>query len=435
MSLKLHFRLFSLLFSTTILVGTLSNGAHAQDPPGTTTSEATPEIKKAVLDRLGDILKDKAYVPGIDFSKWPDFFEKKKIDVDKATTARDFASALNQALRQFGVSHIVLSTPQAAEARRERKSIGIGVTLQQEEAGLRVVTLFEGAPAFRAGLDVGDLIVEANGKKPENPSLLAGDEGSKVVLKVVKASGKTKQYTIVREKFSNIRPETLTWVDKETAVLKISTFDFTYNRKNVSKFMKDASVAKRLILDLRSNGGGAVNNLVHLLGFFLPKNTPIGTFVGRKMVDDFVKETGLSPNDTLKIAFWSDKKVRAAEVDIPVFKGKVAVLVNGGTGSASEIVSAALSENLGAPIVGSRSAGAVLVSIMTPLPNGYSLQYPISDYVTMRGIRLEKNGVTPEVEAPISKFGEKDVAIEKAVALLHRIELRDARYGDTQATK
>lgn len=417
--------LSALVLSSMVVAGALAQ----QTGSDTSAKDATPEIKKEVMAKLDEIMSSRAYVPGIDFTKWPSFFQTQQGDVDKAGTPRDFVLAVNKALKQFGISHIVLSTPQAAQARRERKTIGIGVSLQVEDGGLRVASLFEGAPANKAGIEIGDLIVKADGKKPENPTAIAGDEGTEVELEVQKGNGTTKVYKVKREKFSTVRPETLTWVDKETALVKIFTFDTSYNRANVEKIMKEAAPAKRMILDLRSNGGGAVTNFIHLLGFLMPEGTPVGTFVNKSMVEQFVKETGNKPDDTLKIAYWSDRKVKAGKVPIEPFKGHIAVLVNGGTGSASEIVSAALQEVLGSPVVGTKSAGAVLVSVMVPLPYGYQIQYPISDYVTMQGLRLEKNGVTPDVVAQMPKFGEQDSAVSKAVSLLYRAELREERFG------
>jgi carboxyl-terminal processing protease len=407
-------------------------GAHAQTAQPN-PDELTPEVKQEVLTAMSDLITKSAYVPGADFSKWPDFLAKQQEAVDKAKNAREFVTAVNGALRQFGVSHIVFATPEQARARRDKQVIGIGVSLQIEPDGMRVVNLFSAAPAAQAGIQIGDLIIEADGKKPLNPGALTGDAGTTVKLKVRKIDGKTVEYSVTRAKFSSVRPETLSWPTKDTALLRIYSFDAGYNRKNVEDLMKAAAGAKQLILDLRSNGGGAVTNFVHLLGLMMKADTPIGTFVSRTMVERFIKETGGKATDTLEIAHWSDSKVKAGRSAIPPFKGKIAVLVNGGTGSASEIVAAALQEILEAPVVGSKSAGAVLVSIMRPLPQGYQLQYPISDFVTMHGVRLEGTGVIPDVEAPLTKYNEKDAAVDKAIALLHRSELRDERFGAKDA--
>jgi len=415
------------------LVLVLSGFGFGRAQDSSSTAPLTPEVKQQVLDAIADVVQKQAYLPEVDFSKWPQFLATEKAAIDKATTPRDFTKAVNEAFHHFGVSHILLATPQQAEARRDKAAIGIGVSLQAEPDGLRVVNLFPAAPAAEAGVELGDLIIEADGKKPDSPAQLVGDEGTTISIKVKKADGQVKSYTIKRAKFSSLRPETLTWIGSDVAILRIYTFDQTYDRKRVENLMTQAAKAKELIVDLRSNGGGLVYNMMHLLGLLLKDGTPVGSFVSRSMVDRFVKETGGKPDDSLKIAFWSPRKVRAQQQAVPVYTGHVAVLINGGTGSAAEIVTAALQDTLEAPVVGSRSAGAVLVSVMQPLPDGFQMQYPLSDYVTMHGVRLEGKGIEPDAEAPIPRYGQKDVAIDKAVALLHRMELRDARYGKDES--
>ncbi|HMS54571.1 MAG TPA: S41 family peptidase [Fimbriimonadaceae bacterium] len=387
------------------------------------------EIRTAVLTRMGEVLQRNAFVPGADFGKWNEFLAKHNEAINKAETADQFSIAVNGALREFGFSHIVLSTPKAATARMERKVVGIGVQLQPEETGgLRVMTTFPGAPADKAGIVPGDLILEANGKKATSPSEISGDEGSVVKLKVLREDGKTKDFTITRAKFSTVRPETLTWVNKATAVIRIPTFDLGYDRKRVETLFTEAKDAKNLVLDLRSNGGGAVINLTHLMGLLMPENSPLGTFVGRAVVDSYVKETGGKPTDIIEIASWTKSKLRSQKNSVPPYKGNLAVLINGGSGSAAEIAAAALQDVMNVPVLGSKSAGAVLVSVMGPLPNGWQLQYPITDFVTMSGYRLEGKGVTPLVDAAMPrKPNDPDPGIEKAVALLNRIALREER--------
>lgn len=391
----------------------------------------TKEVKDTVMKEVNRIVTSVAFVPGVDFSKWTEFMDSQKDTVEKAETARDLTMAVNAALRKFGISHIVMSTPEMATARRTRSTIGIGIQIQPEPGkGIRVLNVFPGAPAQEAGIQPGDLIVEADGKKVESPADMAGEEGSQVSVKIDR-DGKSKTFKITRRKYSNVRPETLTWPAPDTAVLKVNTFDLAYNAENVEALMQEAAKAKNLLIDLRSNGGGAVTNLIHLLSLLLPEKTPIGTFVQRGMVDRYVKETGGSATDLDAIARFADRPVRTGKPKIDRFKGNIGVLVNGGSGSASEIAAAALHENVGAPIIGSKSAGAVLVSIMGPLPNGFMLQYPVTDYVTSRGVRLEGHGVEPVVEAPmVVKWGEKDVAIEKAVLLMQRIDIRQDRGGN-----
>ncbi len=412
---RLWAALAALILAPSVLAQATSQVPRVPEPFG-------PETKKAVLERVDQIVRTVAYVPAVDFSKWPEYVTKHKGDIDKASTPDEFARAINGALREFGFSHIVFSTPTAAQARLERKIVGIGVSLQPEEGGLRVMATFPKAPAEEAGIAAGDLIMTANGKKVESPAQIGGDEGTVVTLKVMKADGKEKTYKITRRKFSTARPETLTWPNEATAVLKVPSFDLGYDRKRVEGLMQEAAKAKNLILDLRSNGGGAVVNLTHLMGLLMPPGTPLGTFIGRNMVDQYTKETGGTADQVLEIAKWAKNKLRATRNEVPYFKGNIAVLINGGSGSASEIAASALQDNFEAPVVGSKSAGAVLVSVMSMLPGGFQLQYPINDYVTVSGYRIEGRGVLPILEAAMpTKVNDPDPGVERAVSLLQRI--------------
>ncbi|MCC7435677.1 MAG: PDZ domain-containing protein [Methanoregulaceae archaeon] len=402
----------------------------ATQTPTTPASTLTPELKAEVMKEVNRIVTNVAFVPGVDFSKWQEFMEGEKETVEKAADARAFSQAVNAALRKFGISHIVMTTPEMAASRRTRTATGIGIQIQPEPGkGIRVINVFPESPAYEAGIREGDLIVEADGQKVDNPGQISGEEGSTVSVKYER-DGKTKAVKVTRRKYSNVRPETLTWVNPDTALIKIWTFDVGYSQANVEKLFKEASKARNLILDLRSNPGGQVLNLVHLMSILLPERAPIGTFIQRPMVNRYVKETGGAATDLAAIAKFTDRPIRAGNPRIDRYKGNVAVLVNQGSGSASEIAAAALKENLSAPIVGAKSAGAVLVSVMNPLPHGFMIQYPITDFVTPNGTRLEGNGVEPIVEAPgLIRWGEKDVAVERATMLLARIDLRQDRDG------
>jgi carboxyl-terminal processing protease len=301
--------------------------------------------------------------------------------------------------------------------------VGLGVRIQIEDKGIRVLSVIKGTGAERAGLQPGDLIFLANGKKVTGPPDLQGEEGSGVSITVKREVNKKIEdvrLTVIRHAFSTIIPETLEWPNKDIAVIKIATFDTGYNRDNINKLFDQAKGAKGLVLDLRSNGGGQVMNLLHLSGYFFKPDEPLGTFVSRPMVERYKKETGKDKVDVKAIAEWTTEKLKPLKREVTPYTGKIAVLIDGGTGSASEMMAAALKENRDALIVGNKSAGAVLASVMVPIKNGYVLQYPVTDYVTIKGHRLEGDGVKPDVKAPITRFGEKDKALEEAVKWIEK---------------
>lgn len=389
--------------------------------PAQTASAAAPvdpafaETKKTVVTTIQEILEKSAYVPGVDFSKFETFLKEAMPNIDKAANDGEFSNAIEGALRKFGFSHITLHTPQMVNARRDASTVGIGVRISPQQDGILIIGLVPDAPAQAAGIEVGDLMIEADGKKLDGPGQIAGKEGTPVVIKVKKANGSIKEYTIIRRKFSTVRPEELNWIDGETAVLRVYTFDLSYNRERMESLVKEAAKAKNLLIDLRGNGGGAVLNMNHMLGMFLPDRTPIGAMVDKQMFDQWVNDQKGKATDYRGLVNWTDRKTKIYQNRRVTWKGNLAVLVDQGSGSASEISAAALRDVLKCPIIGMKSAGAVLVSYIRPIPGtSYALQYPVQDYVTLNGIRLEGNGVQPNLEiknmTPFLKQGEVDPA-------------------------
>jgi len=399
---------------TLVVVPFLAALASAQVP---VNAPMDSDQKAAVLKSMEDIITKRAYVPGVDFAKWPDLVKKHQTGIDEAKDQVQFTNVMNSALHEFGFSHIVLFSPQMADARTSRGMVGLGVRIQLEDRGIRIVFVFPGTGADEAGLREGDLIVAGDGKPVKTPADLTGEEGTKVKV-TIERDGKPKDFVVTRRKFSTDIPETLKWSSDDTAVLTIPTFDLGYKKDNVAILMNEAMKAKYLVLDLRGNGGGAVTNLLHLANFFFDPTTPIGTFVNRPMAEMYSKETSQPATDAIAVAAWAKDKLHTQYPKSEYFKGKVAVLVNGGTGSASEMMAAALKENLGARLVGSKTAGAVLASLMTPISEKFLLQFPLMDYVTTKGYRIEGHGLEVDKVAPITKVGEADQAVSIAVKLL-----------------
>ncbi|MBU6414444.1 MAG: PDZ domain-containing protein [Planctomycetes bacterium] len=392
-----------------------------------------PELKAAVLKEISNIVQGRAFSAGVDFKTWPDKIAKQQEKIDNATTEQAFTSAVNQAFREFGISHMSLQSPRAAAQRTKTTMVGIGVSLAPQEDGLHVMSIVPDAPAANAGIQIGDVITKIDGEKPEGPESLRGDEGTSVTVTVKNSEGTERDVVITRKEFSIAKTDTLTWIDEETAILKVHTFAAGYSKRRISDLVKEASAkAKYLILDLRNNGGGSVDNLNQLLSHFIPAGTAMGTNVGRPLASKYQQETGGDSTDAVAIAKWAESKVRTRSRVDTRFEGKVAVLINRGSASASEIAAAALRDCVDAKIIGSPTAGAVLVSTFVKLPGRYAMQVPLSEYVTIKGQRLEGNPVKPDVEVasaprvrgqplPPSPPINQDVAILKAVEVLHAV--------------
>ena len=395
--------------------------------------ETNPLAKQEVLDQISEVLSKNAFVPGLDFSKWPDMLKLEQAKIDAAQTDEDFQRAVNAALRKFGATHMVLTAPKTAEMRSSGATVGVGIGTQRTPDGLLVTRTVADAPAERGGIVPGDVITMVDGKPAVSTQAIGGKEGSDVTLTVRHADKSTEDYILTRRRFSTLRPEELVWVDKHTAKISVYTFDYTYRQEHVEELMKDAMTASNIIIDLRDNGGGLISNFKKFLGLFVSPSLPIGTFIDRKMVDDYVAATKTPTTDLAMIAKWSPRKLRATPSDtLPVYKGHVAVLINGLSGSASEIIAAGLHDTIGAKVVGSKSAGAVLVSIYVPASNGFMLQYPLSDYVTIKGVRLEGKGVLPDVTATdvrLKVAGAPDDVVQKALQVFSEEKSADHEVG------
>jgi carboxyl-terminal processing protease len=402
------------------------------------TVDKRSEVKAEVLARVNEVVTKNAFVPGVDFSKWPSMIAGEKKKLDEAKTDDEFVRVVNEALLKFGASHIVLTSPRATSARTTARIVGIGITSMPVADGLEIQRVVKGAPADKGGIQPGDVILEVEGKKPVGTSGIAGEEGTKVKLKIRKPDGKVVEVTLTRAPFSTVRKEELVWLDDKTAKFNLYTFDLTYDRKNVDTLLKDAKRAKNLIIDLRDNGGGAVVNLQHFLSYFLKPEQPIGTFIDRRIVNAYVEEKGGDVTDVVGAAAWSrgNERFRRSQVTairnpgVTPYTGNLVVLVNGFSGSAAEIASAALKDLAGAVVVGQKSAGAVLVSMMIPATNNFTIQFPFQDYVTVRGLRLEGNGVAPDVPGSnVPRPGQEDTSLKKALLVCQRAMLREQRAG------
>ncbi|MCE7973391.1 MAG: PDZ domain-containing protein [Leptolyngbya sp. PLA1] len=359
----------------------------------------SPETKQEVVNRLQEVLTRQAYVGGVDFSLLRQHLQGEREMLNRATTEEMFAGALQQSLRQFGISHVGIIPPEAASGMHRSASIGIGAPVRPAPGGLRVLGVSKGSPADRAGLRAGDVITEVDGTRVTSPDALEGPIGSIARLRVRRLSGQMEEIRVQRQAVELRQASTLDELSPRTAIVRIRSFAQDYEPAEIEELFDRAFEYENLIIDLRGNGGGAVRNLMHLMGLLIPEFTPLGTPVSNRLAAAYVSETGGDPTDARAVAEWAttEKMIAGPNVFGP-YPGRVAVLIDGGSASASEVTSSALRELRGSLIVGTRSAGALLVSTYVELPAGFAAQIPISDYITIKGFRPEGEGVVPDIE-------------------------------------
>lgn len=381
-------------------------------------AEFTVEVREEILSGVTDILKTRAFVPGLDFNRWDELLEKNKEDLLKIGTENGFTSGVNRLIREFGISHVGLRTPRSATFRRTGVTSGLGMGAQFENGAMVIRTVSEGSPADKAGLVVGDRIVEINGEPVKEDSRLAQNGDEPLKLKFVRGQESPRLVEVKSGEFVVVNRDKLTWVGDDIAVLRINSFSRGYEVEDINKMMTEAAKAKGVIIDLRNNGGGAVSNLAHLMGLFIESTEPVGTFVNRQMMRAFTEEKKVEMADVKEIATWGQQKYRPRTPSVPRFEGKVAVLINRGSASASEIFASAIKEVRGGEVVGQNSRGAVLASTYGRLAGGFEIQYPVSDYVTIKGQRLEGDPVVPTIPIEVVRGAEGDPVLDAAVNAL-----------------
>ncbi|MGH7175405.1 MAG: S41 family peptidase, partial [Minisyncoccia bacterium] len=262
------------------------------------------------------------------------------------TTAQMIQGAMEGLAASYGDPYTVYFPPQQAQAFNSNISgsfDGVGMEIDVVDGVLTVIAPLKGSPAAAAGVKTGDQIIEINGTSTEGMSAdaavsaIRGPAGTTVNFSLVRA-GKPLELKVVR---ANIQiPEEDDGIITGTSVYKIALYEFTANSADLfdtafTRFKQ--SGAKYLIIDLRGNPGGYLDAAVDIASHFLPTGTTIVT-------EDY---GGKQPND-ISVSLGYD--------DVPAGT-KVAVLVDGGSASASEILAGALQDNHAAVIVGAQSFG------------------------------------------------------------------------------
>ena len=250
---------------------------------------------------------------------------------------------------------------------------GIGALIQYDGEYTRISEPYYGWPAQKAGLTAGDILLEVNGvdcrKKntQEVSELLKGQPGTEAKLKI-KRYGQEKpiEVTLKREKVKIDNIPYYKVFDNDVAYLSLSGFTREAGKELKEKFMemrKDRQL-KGFILDLRGNGGGLMNEAVDIVNLFIPKNKPVVSMKGKAATANSVHPTLNEPVD----------------LEIPL-----AILVDGNSASASEIVAGALQDYDRAVVIGERTFGKGLVQNILPLSYNTQMKVTVAHYYIPSG--------------------------------------------------
>ena len=265
--------------------------------------------------------------------------------------------------------------------------VGIGAQLGIKDNKITVIAPIEGSPAEKAGLKAGDVILKVDDKEITDPnldttiSLIRGDQGEPVTLNVLRGDSEYLDITIVRDeiKINSVSGEI---VDGNIGYIQISSFDEDVSKSFQEKIIELKSQGmKGMILDLRGNPGGLLGESIKVASQFIPEGKVI----------------------TYTIDKYENKK------ELKSFGGEsegipLVILIDGGSASASEVVTGALRDYKVGTIIGTNSFGKGVVQELIGFEDGDGgLKVTTSKYYTPNGENIHKIGIKPDIEVKISE--------------------------------
>lgn len=287
--------------------------------------------------------------------------------------------------------------------------MGVGVIVTVHDEKVTVDSVIEGGPAEKAGIKAGDVIIEVDGNSIDGDlhkavSYMSGPEKKSINIKIYRKDSNTLEFNVMRDKVKSIsvKGEIL---NNNTGYIRLSTFnqDVSKDFENMLKELKNKGM-KGLILDLRGNGGGYLTEAVNIASQFIPKGKTV----------------------TYRIDKYNNKEV--SESIGGIAEGlPLVILTDGGTASASEVVTGALRDYKAATTVGTTTFGKGIVQLPFELKSGIGgLKVTVSKYYTPNGENIHKKGITPDYEVKLTeqdvtgKYDKnKDPQLQKAIGVLN----------------
>lgn len=357
-----------------------------------------------LFDRTWRIISKEYYEPTLNHQNWArwkyHYQGKIKTDEDARVAIDSMIASLNEPYTRF----MTQKDYEDLTTSITSKIYGIGVNIYSNAGKIEIFNVMPSTPADFAQLKQGDIITAVNGKDTngmnvsEVASLVRGPENSVVELTILRNNKKiTKK---IKRKEIKIKTVRSSIVDNHIGYIQILSFMSGSTPNEFVEALNNTKNTDSLILDLRGNTGGLLDNAVFIADVFLQNGTIV----------DIIYRNGY-------------KKSIKAQDEIQPLDKPVVVLVNGASASASEILSGALKDYHRATLVGKKTFGKGLVQKVVPLPNQTGVNITIARYLTPNGTDINKLGIKPDVEVgndyETITNNKNDVQLEKAKDILN----------------
>ena len=343
-----------------------------------------------------------------------DIFERIRAQYVEEVDAGDLIeAAIDGMLTSLDPHSSYLSPDDAADMRVQTRGEfgGLGIEVTQEEGFVKVVSPIDGTPADEAGIEAGDFITHVDGASvlgltlDEAVDMMRGPVGSEIIITVVReGEAEPFEVSIIRDtiKLTAVR----TRLQGETVVLRVTTFnDQTYSNLEAGLAEQIEAAGgmdnvEGIVLDLRNNPGGLLNQAIRVSDAFLEKG-------------EIVSTRGRNPED--------GDRYNATPGDLA--QGKpIVVLINGGSASASEIVAGALQDHRRAIVVGTKSFGKGSVQTVMPLRGDGAMRLTTARYYTPSGRSIQSLGVSPDIVVAQPRRPEASAEDEEDTNVFNRSE-------------
>ena len=328
----------------------------------------------------------------------------------------DAKETLNGAIRGLLYSldpHSAYLEPESLKELQEETQgqfSGIGIEITIRDDVLSIISPIEGTPADQAGLKAKDIIVEINGEKTkemgayEAVKRLRGPKGSKVTISIFREGWDELQTFTLERDIIPLNSVKAYFLEPGFAYSRITNFQSHTTSDYIEALdrISTEEPIRGLILDLRNNPGGLLNQAVSISDLFLTEGMIVST-------------KGRTEDQNMLF------KARSAEQELNY---PLVVLVNEGSASASEIVAGAIQDHKRGIIVGTRTFGKGSVQTIIPLPGGAGLRLTTAKYYTPSGKSIQALGISPDVEVKFVASGD-GAAEKQAKARLREKDLKN----------
>lgn len=365
MRINLKNKVTTLLLFTTLFSGTMANSPQQQQQGNSGFLSNIRELKE--MSDIMDLINSN--------------FVNEKDPIDRKTLMQGALKGMIQSLNDPHSNYFSKKDMEDFKEDIKGKYAGVGMVIQKKsDEPLVVVSPIEGTPAYNAGIKPKDKIISIDGESTYNLSSeesakrLKGDQGS--IVKVViyrEASKETKEIELVRD-LIELKYVKSKMLDGNIGYLRLTQFGenvFPDVKKAVEDLQKEGM--KGLVLDLRSNPGGALDQSIKIASLFIKDGTVVST-KGKDGTEQISKREGKYMGDF-----------------------PMTILINGGSASASEIVSGAIKDHKRGILVGEKSFGKGSVQTLIPLPDGDGIKLTIAKYYTPNGTSIHGTGIEPDI--------------------------------------